>query len=594
MSFALPFVYKKLPPRAPKPGTAVSPDAPAPSRAPRFSSDLLQGILDLRSRQSQTEAQDDGQDPTQTPPAQAERLTPAGTPSQDVSYATDEEKRQMLSNAPVLYDAQKVYEAEQAKDAARQSCLTAPAAATAGSPAAARPGFRSALPGILEEMQRARSRPVADRNGRLRSAAAMALRGLAQGSRTGDWLGGLGGAAAGAVVGGVKPSSDEYFAQQEQLARLGHDFDQTAAREKGQAQIEDIQAQTAQREAAASNAPQTAAAKATSAEMREIGQRLRWMGGTYKPGKDARLDELVTKHGADPKRAGSRGLDARYIKTVKDTVVYIDPQTGNPLPLYSADMSESDRMRAAVDLEQLNLSRARAGLGPYRYNEAGVLSVDEGAVPAAAAPASPSSGPAPAPAARPSSQAPTAPAPGASPRPAGGLPRGPVLVPSGRPPEKVTPPARSGYGPRPSSRGGQPSNDKGAQINATVATGLIRDIEQARESAARAAGKGDLNAKRSYLQTAAALTEAARKNPNLRGVIEVGGEKDSLGDFWPSVGFRAQTGGAQSGGQPPASQPSAYAGRRMSRANVLKYARDHKMKAADAARQLQSQGITIY
>ncbi|MGA9994779.1 MAG: hypothetical protein WBP93_05150 [Pyrinomonadaceae bacterium] len=315
-------------------------------------------------------------------------------------------------------------------------------------------------------------------------------------------------------------------------------------------------------------------------------------GNKLNPKADPRQGEIAAKLNIST-RFGGVHFNPQALRTLRgsdgvDRMVYTSVENGKISSRYltvegdeGPKLSERDERQLAIELARENRQRAEDGLLPVKFDDAGTASA-------------------------PSSSAPPMPAPGNDFTPVGrevdlggggGSKSLPALVPSGEPPAKITPV------PRPTIRldsggkvGGGSGDSKGAQINATVATGLIRDIEEARTNAARAAGKGDLAQKRYYLNQMKNLSEAAAHNPNLRGVVSVGGEKDSQGDFWPSVTFNQTPAPAQSRSSTSqtAQGSGKYAGQRIPKKNVPEFARRLGMSPREAYRYLQKEGATIY
>ena len=120
-------------------------------------------------------------------------------------------------------------------------------------------------------------------------------------------------------------------------------------------------------------------------------------------------------------------------------------------------------------------------------------------------------------------------------------------VPGGKP-EPVVRPAYGGrhYGGGFRRGGGYQSpsggdTSKGDAIAYGQLTGVMRDVEQLKDEASRAAAKGDQAGAQSILGRARALTEMARQNPNYRDKVEVGES-----DGWPYIKLRsAPTSSAQ-------------------------------------------------
>lgn len=301
------------------------------------------------------------------------------------------------------------------------------------------------------------------------------------------------------------------------------------------------------------------------------------MGGTYTPSKDQTLDALVSQLGLSPKRPSSGGFNPQKLRTVGGNLVYVEHPDLPPVVLYTAGMSEAERQRNAIALEQVNAYRKRNGDVPL------VFASDLEAAPAAATEA-PQSAPAPSvQPAPPKSGVTLEPQPQATAAPTNTQPRSPVLVPQ---PGAKPPLARPSYGrARSTGRASSGGDGQAQEIGRTQALGAIRDIEAARAQADRLYKAGKYDEADSYLNQANAVADALSKNPNTAGVVQITSAPDHRGKSWPQVTMKAAPApisGAPSGG--------AYSGQVFRRSDLPRISQKLNMMPDDAARYIESHG----
>ncbi|MGB9179081.1 MAG: hypothetical protein WCB68_07510, partial [Pyrinomonadaceae bacterium] len=356
-------------------------------------------------------------------------------------------------------------------------------------------GPLSPLDTAERELVRLQNAPY-KRDSRIHSALKMLAKGLGvefSGRPARNWnefYQGVAGAGGAAVAGAIDPTLPDKFQREEDLYKQEREVSDLS-------KVEDVRSQAAYRaamanraEAQAAHAPVQQAEQERTRELGELSRLVRLMGGTYYAGRNPRADELAEKFGVTAPKGTGNKINPGLLKVLHgrhgDQLVYLDPKTRQPQVMYEAGMSEGETQRNAVLLEQLNNSRARLHLPPLKYSEAfeSPQSSTETAPPGSESiPVSEGWTPAGPEYVFDGTPAPT---------------KQPALVPSGEPAPTIPTQMRQSGGYGRGGGGSSSSNDKGAQINATVATGLMRDIEEARTIAARAAGKGDLNAKRYY------------------------------------------------------------------------------------------------
>jgi hypothetical protein len=330
-----------------------------------------------------------------------------------------------------------------------------------------------------------------DKNGRLKSGLLSALRGFLQGvARTGSLAGGIGGAATAGIYGAVHPAYDEEMKQAAEVLKERGKLGEALQIEKELAGLDVMGARAAASRAKAS--PDVLASASHTAKMRDMTARLRAMGGTYTKGKDKVLDSLVTELGVSPKRGGTAGFNPAKVKVVGGNLVYVESPDLPPVVLYSSGMSEADRQRNAIALEQVNNSRTRLGLPPLMFaadlpEEGGQSTPGSTRAPTSNnITVSPSQRIPPAP---PASRARMA-------RPPAGQPASSVLapVPGAKAPAVTGVYGRRGGNGRLSRRAGNGSaggTSKADQIGNTVSLGSIKDVENARTAAEAARQRGE-------------------------------------------------------------------------------------------------------
>lgn len=406
-----------------------------------------------------------------------------------------------------------------------------------------------------DELRQLQTNPATDHNGRFKSvllnmlhqAGRNADQALAHGAVDEYGLASIaGGAAGGGVAGAINPALDEQAKRQQRIEQLGKGIER-------QVKVESLQAKIA-----AAQGGRTPAQIAT--QQRGFANFLAkfypngYTRGT-RPDIDAQLDDLHMQPPPPlPKKGGSgRPMVATpgqgvLVSDGAGGFTFITPhgEDGEPAPKmtpYQEQQLSDDDKRLTLQLAQFNLNRAHAGLGPMSFAEwkaAGSPSDVQPNAPSASGigPRTPpaSTTPVPEPAATPTVETP-------APASISGIrPRGSSLVPTGAPPEKITPSgirargsryrgSGGGGGYRSSSSDGEVS--KGDSIAYGQLTGVIRDIEQGKDMASREAAKGNQKGAEDILGRVRALTEMARHNPNYRDKIEVGES-----DGWPYIKLR--------------------------------------------------------
>lgn len=492
----------------------VSASAPQRSIAPRPSP---------FAAQTGTEAQQDAQQQAAAP--SSNQLAPTATPEELERLGAEQGSMTAnnieLSPEPASWPQ---FEIEPRTRAASSDN----AAATPPAPRSFSDDIRAQLDRIIE-MQRT---PATDKNGGFKSTLksflyalgpsmeAASQRAAARGQRVdwGDFFTGLAGAGGAGLAGLIDKSADERHAQQWEIKREIDDLGRKVQTHRALIDIEADEARAAKDRATAAAQPGKRDASERKAKFAELGQRLKVMGGKYFPDRDPRLDALVNELGVSPKEGGGSHFNPQGLKTVGDELTYTELSNGRPVTvvLHSAAMSDSDKVRNAIALGQLNNSRARLNLPPLEINPEllGEIPDQQQSAPAQSPPATPAGAPA--------NTSQSQPAPASSPAPASGS--RPVLVPTG---EKATPVPR-GRG----RRGSRSSNQRGAsssggaradreasivvsQINSANARAVAAE-NRARDAEYRGEGAERVAAERREAAANRQAAEEARKQARSR------------------------------------------------------------------------------
>lgn len=336
----------------------------------------------------------------------------------------------------------------------------------------------------------------------LGSIARNALRGFA--------AGGPGGAIFGSIMGATpqgRMSKDQNW-KDVALAGVKQQIQEQSAEQMRQAQLDHLNAETQALNAKNSSDGQTA--RTRSQALGEAARRLRMMGGTYTPGRDAQLDVIVNQYGLAPKQRGAGGFNPQNVKVIGNQMVYVENVDGKPTPvvIYSNDeLTPQERTRNAIALEGVNAQRARNGQAPLMIApEVDAPTSQPAMTNTTSSPSQPQSQP-------PQPQSPqtnTSPAPV---QPSGG--QRPVLVPV---PGGSAPPAsrRGGRGNNSraarSSTGYQSrSQEIGASLESRDAARYTQEAANARAQAAAARSRGEDDVAASWEAAASTADENARK-----------------------------------------------------------------------------------
>jgi hypothetical protein len=342
----------------------------------------------------------------------------------------------------------------------------------------------------------------------LKSIALNAARGFA--------AGGPGGAIVGAVTGATPQGrllSDQNW-KRVALSGVYQNLKAQSDEQMKQAKLNHLNAETQALNARGSQDGQTA--RTRSQALGEAARRLRMMGGTYQPGKDAQLDAIVQQYGLAPKQRGAGGFNSQNIKVVGNQMVYVENVDGKPTPvvIYSNDeLTPQERTRNAIALESVNAQRARNGQAALMISEDADAPGQATAQPptSQAQPGAQSAGP---PGAGQTTPPPaTTAAPVTAPQT-----RAPVLtpVPGAKPPVMNNGRHRQRSYSRAAS-GGQKSDQIGASLEARDAARYSQEAVNARAQAAAARARGEDDVAASWEQAARTADENARKVGSRRG-----------------------------------------------------------------------------
>lgn len=451
--------------------------------------------------------------------------------------------------------------------------------------------------GLLDQLDALENNPAHPRHGRVVSSLIGALQGLARG--------GIGGAIVGGVIGLASPKMIQRIQDHAKALKLRGRIDESLKLEKTITDIQHVQSETDKNIAAPGAAADKEKREADEKLHKELVDQIHFAMNTrypkgYKPGSDQTLDAMIRTAGiyVPPPAEGGGGMNPELIKSVGGFLVYVhSDRSGNPYyeTIKGKDgkeipMTEEDKRKFNLDLARENRQRAEDGLKPIIF---------AGDVKKPVAPVEKRDDLAPEGEAEEQNQGWI--------NPAGDVDRvGPEpseLVLSGAPVPKIQSQFQRGGGGG-GRRGGAPATESGGSVYDNAAVQKIIDNVSFLKS--QAAQSKDPAKRKALLDEANGLVESAKRNPNTKNIVEAGGASDgSL--FWPSINFKGGSSPAPQrqstptpsriifgGGQ---SQPSAnsqpYAGRTISTENLRKYARDHKKTLKDAARELQSQGVTV-
>jgi hypothetical protein len=381
----------------------------------------------------------------------------------------------------------------------------------------------------------------------------------------------LGAGLGAGTVGAISPDSESKIERDQQIAEATKDVRTDLGIAHGQEQLNEMRALEDARRNGAANKPRSQA-------LSELSKRIQWMGGSYRPGKDPRADQLAQQVGAPSASGKGGGMNPAFLKTVGGKLVYTDPRTQTPIVVFDAtgEMTALDRQRNAIALESLNVQRARIGEAPLAIAEdleaSGGLSVPS--------PSAASSNSSPAPTAE------AAPAPADSPRISVPAPRG-VLVPSGAPapviPQRPWRGGRRGGGGRGGYGGG--GDTKGKSIAYNMAMSSIERIEQLRTTADSLYKAGKYEKADGVISEMNTLADTLQSNPNTRGLVNVTTGSDHRGKPWKKVTLVDSS--APSGGG------AASSGKVATRGHVADYAKKKGISVDDARREFEQSGYRI-